>query len=300
MSGVALTHALAAGRPLITVELRPPRAGLDTDSGMDAWIDLNHAVRRFTTAGRFVFLTDDALGQAEEESLGHLAANLDETTERERLVPFLTCKHTLEHCLLYAERAAAMGLSALTVVGGDQRGGPARCVAHAYELRAHIRQRVGGVALGGWANPFRDLDEQVSFLADPDFVGEFFLTQVVSHHDTHRLAGLLSLLRSRGIERPALVGVFHYRSANPKTLERLGDFFPVPAAALTREFEAGASPEEITARSVRAALDAGAQGVYLSNLGLRGAHRLLGRILELAELSDPLNPAPTPRSRRDR
>jgi hypothetical protein len=97
---------------------------------MDAWIDLNHALRRFTASGRFVLLTDDAVGQAEEENLGHLAANLSGASEPGRLLPFLTCKHRLDYCLLYAERAAALGLEALVVLGGDPDACAARS-AHA-------------------------------------------------------------------------------------------------------------------------------------------------------------------------
>ncbi|MBT8403784.1 MAG: hypothetical protein KJP18_08010 [Gemmatimonadetes bacterium] len=276
----AFGAALRQGAPRIMVELRPPRAGLEGTAGMDAWIDLNHAVRRFTADGRLVFLTDDAVGQAEEESLGHLAANLDEGTERRRLVPFLTCKHSLDYCLLYAERAAALGLGALTVVGGDSSVGPPRCVPHAEELRRRLRQRVPELALGGWANPFRDPIEQAGFMAAPGFTADFILTQVVSHHDSDRLAALLAEARRRSADRPTLAGIFHYRSANPATLERLGAFFPVPASALTREFDAGVPADEITARSIRAALAAGADAVYVSNLGLRGAARRLQRIAD--------------------
>ena len=268
---------------LVHVELRPPRAGLDTSSGMDAWIDLNHAVRRFAGRRR-VFLTDDAVGQAEEESLGHLAANLDGGTERHRLVPFLTCKHSLEYCLLYAERAASMGIAELMVVGGDPQLGQPRCVDHAFQLRQRIRERVPTLRLGGWVNPFRDTTEQAGFLADPRFTADYVLTQVVSQHSSHRLEGLLRETRDRGVELPVLAGIFHYRSANPETLRRLGAFFPVPAPELTAEFDRGDTAEEISARGVRAALDAGADGVYLSNLGLRGAHRGLDRILRAAGL----------------
>jgi 5,10-methylenetetrahydrofolate reductase len=270
--------------PIVHVELRPPRAGLDASSGMDAWIDLNHAVRRFTSGRRRVFLTDDAVGQAEEESLGHLAANLDGHTERHRLVPFLTCKHPLEYCLLYAERAASMGLAELTVVGGDTQVGPPRCVDHAFQLRQLIRRRVPSLSLGGWANPFRRIEEQAGFLAEPSFCADYVLTQIVSQHSAKRLEGMLKEARTRGVDLPVLAGIFHYRSANSGTLERLGTFFPVPAVELTAEFAGGDAAEDITARSLRAAIDAGADGAYISNLGLRGAHRRLDRILRLAGL----------------
>jgi hypothetical protein len=278
-AGPALLRALAAPDPVVAVELRPPRADLGADAGMDAWIDLNHAMRRLTTAGRFVLLTDDAVGQAEEENLGHLEANLSVGADPRRLLPFLTCKHPLDYCLLYAERAASRGLETLAVLGGDPHVGPPRCVPHAYHLRARIAARVPGLGLGGWANPHRDADEQAGYVVDHNFHGDFYLTQVVSHHSAGQLEALVRAVARRGCDRPALAGVFHYRSANPSTLGRLGEFFPVPAEQITREFDAGDDAETITARSVRAALDAGARGVYVSNLGLRRPERTLAAIL---------------------
>ncbi len=282
----ALVHALRGpGRtgPFVSVELRPPLADLDATDGIDAWIDLNHAIRRFTGDGRFVFLTDDAVGVSEEETLGHLDANLDPGIDRSRLVPFLTCKHSIDYCRLYAERAHTMGLAALTVVGGDPRGGPPRCVPHAWQLRRRLRERVPSLGLGGWANPFRDVEEQAGFLLDPNLEADYVLTQVVSHHDAGRLVELVNRVRDEGFTAPILAGVFHYRSANPRTLARLADFLPVPAAGLTAEFGGGLPAEEVTARSVRAALASGVDGVYVSNLRLRDAPRVLGRILERVE-----------------
>jgi hypothetical protein len=275
-----LVRALAAADPVIAVELRPPRTGLGAEAGMDAWIDSSHAVRRLTGQGRFVLLTDDAVGETEEENLGHLEANLSDGADPARLLPFLTCKHALDYCLLYAERAAALGLEALAVLGGDPHVGPPRCVPHAYQLRRRIAARVPALALGGWANPHADTGEQVGYLAADAFHGAFYLTQVVSHHSAGRLERLVRALEGRRPGLPALAGIFHYRSANPRTLARLGEFFPVPAAEVTREFGSGVDPEALTARSVRAALDAGARGVYLSNLGLRRPERTLARIME--------------------
>lgn len=276
-----LPDALRDGAPLITVEVRPPRADLEGEGAMDAWIDLERAIRRFTDAGHHVLLTDDAVGRPEEENLAHLDGNLDDTVRRDRLVPFLTAKHSLDYCLLYAERAAARGFRTLTVLGGDTTVGRPRCLPHAYLLRERIRERVPGLCLGGWANPFRDPEEQAGYLVAPRATNDFFLTQVVSHHDAHRVEALWRAVRARDPDLPGLAGIFHYRSANPTTLGRLSAFLPVPAEAITREFASGASAEEITARSVRAALEAGAPGVYVSNLGLRGARRTLERILAL-------------------
>lgn len=278
--GAALLRALTAGdAPVIAVELRPPPAGLAPGESMEAWIDLHHVLRRFTGEGRFVFVTDNAVGKAEEENLAHLLGNLPEEAPRDHVVPILTSKHTLAYCLLYAQRAAAAGMDALTVVGGDTAVGPPRCLPHAYQLRARIRERVPSLTLGGWANPHRPAAEQADFLTAEDFNASFYLTQVVSHHSSAGLEALNVELERRGARVPGLAGVFLYRSANPRTLERLGAYFPVPVPELTAEFESGATPEEICARSLRAALDAGAAGVYLSNLGFREAGRRLRKVL---------------------
>jgi len=71
-----LLTALRSGQPVIAAELRPPRAELAAAEGMNAWIDTYHAVRRLTRAGTFVFLTDSAVGEPEEDNLRHLVTNL--------------------------------------------------------------------------------------------------------------------------------------------------------------------------------------------------------------------------------
>ncbi|MYH54219.1 MAG: hypothetical protein F4139_14960, partial [Gemmatimonadetes bacterium] len=96
--------------PLVGVELRPPRLGLDAARGMDVWIDMYHSVRHLSRNGTFVLLTDDAAGDPEEESLAHLAANLGSAADLATVVPFLTCKHPLEYCRLFARRAAGLGV----------------------------------------------------------------------------------------------------------------------------------------------------------------------------------------------
>jgi hypothetical protein len=276
-----LLERLERPEPLVTVELRPPKSGLGPLEIMDVWIDLNTAIRRLLRGDRFVFVTDNAVGAHEEENLAHLAANLGGEVDLRRVVPFLTTKHTLDYCLMYAARAHSAGVEALTVLGGDRSVGPPRCVPHAYELRTLIRDRVPGLVLGGWANPHADAAAQVDYLTSPAFHAEFFLTQVVSHHSLARVEALLEEMDRRRVAVPGVFGVFCYRSATPGTLGRLGEFFPVPAAELTREFEAGATPEEVCARTIRELRAAGANKVYVSNLGGRDAAARLDRILEL-------------------
>jgi hypothetical protein len=275
-----ILDALSAPGPLVTVELRPPRSDLGRQAGMSAWIDLHHTLGRLTRDDLFVFLTDNAVGAAEEENLAHVGANVGDAVDLRRIVPILTCKHALDYCETFAVRAASDGFDALTVLGGDTSVPPPRCVPHGRDLREIRRARVPGLALGGWANPHRDADEQVGFLTASDAFADFALGQVVSHHGLRGVERFLEAMERRGAGVPVVHGVFFYRSANPTTLATLSRFFPVPAEALTREFEGGASAEEICARSIRELRRLGADKVYVSNLGSRGAGRRLGRILE--------------------
>ncbi len=276
--------ALRSGSPVFAAELRPPRAELASAEGMDAWIDTYHAVRRLTREGTYVLLTDSAVGAAEEDNLRHLVTNLQHDVPRERIVPFMTSKHSMEYCLSYAERARQSGFPALVVLGGDKAVGTPRSVEHAWQLRQILREHDNTLGLGGWANPHANAEKQVAFLQAPNFNAEFYLTQVVSHHDMPAVTRFLAASRAAGVELPGVFGVFYYRSANPRTLEVLKGFLPVPAEGLTREFAEGATPEEVCARTLRALADAGARHFYISNLPVARAQNVLASILARAGL----------------
>jgi hypothetical protein len=250
---------------------------------MEVWIDMYHSIRRLARRDTIVFLTDNAVGLSEEENLAHLTTNLAGDADPRKIVPFLTSKHSLEYCLMHASRTASHGYEALTVLGGDHTAGPPRCVPHARELRALIRRRVPRLNLGGWANPLRSTEEQLNYLVDERFEADFYLTQIVSHHNIREVERFVREARRRGVPYPGVFGVFLYRSANPATLARLGDFFPVPAAEVTREFEAGMTPEEVCAKSVRMLREVGADKVYLSNLGFQSVEARYRRILQHIE-----------------
>ena len=250
--------------------------------GMDAWIDTYHAVKRLTRGGTFVFLTDSAVGAEEEDNLRHLVINLGHDVPRERVVPFMTVKHTLDYCLSYAERARQNGFPALVVLGGDKALGIPRCVEHAWELREMIRRRDTYLRLGGWANPHADPDRQADFLTAGNLTAEFYQTQVVSHHHAARVERFIDVTRRRGVSLPGVFGVFYYRSANARTLEALKGFLPVPAEELTREFEGGDTAEDICARTIRTLADAGARHFYISNLPIGRAQAVLTAILDKA------------------
>src|SRR5579864_7320402 len=270
-----LLGALQSGSSVFAAELRPPRAALAGSEGMDAWIDTYHAVRRLTRQGTFVFLTDNAVGAREEDNLRHLVTNLGYDVPRERIVPFLTAKHSLDYCLSYAERAHQSGFPALVVLGGDKTVGTPRVVEHAWQLRRMLREQDHELALGGWANPHAEAERQVDYLGSPDFYAEFYLTQVVSHHRMAPVDRFLETADRRGLALPGLFGVFYYRSANPRTLEALKAFLPVPADELMNEFGRGATAEDVCARTIRALMDAGAKHFYISNLPLGRAQIVL-------------------------
>ena len=249
---------------------------------MDAWIDTYHAVRNLTRGGTFVFLTDSAVGLKEEDNLRHLSINLGSDVPRSAVVPFLTCKHPLDYCLAYADRAHEQGFDALVVLWGDRHVGPPRCVEHAWQLREQIRRRVPNLTLGGWANPHGHCAAQVGHLLDEHAHAEFYLTQIVSHHSRAAVARFVAEGARRGLTIPGLFGLFYYRSANQRTLSALSSFLPVPVSELTREFAEGAGPEEVCARSLRALAAEGAQHFYISNLPLGRAAATLRQVMSLA------------------
>jgi hypothetical protein len=275
-----LVEALKGDASVIAAELRPPRAELGSMEGMDAWIDMYHAVRSLTRQDIRVFLTDSAVGTQEENNLRHLVTNLGSALARDRVVPFLTSKHSLEYCLTYAEQAWQQGFPSLVVLGGDKSIGRPRCVEHAWQLRREIRAHEPRLSLGGWANPQGNASTQVDYLLDECFTAEYYLTQIVSHLNIEPVERFTSEARRRGVTVPGMFGVFYYRSANPRTLQVLREFLPVPVEPLIAEFESGATPVDVCARTIRAMLDIGVRHFYISNLPLGKASATLHAIME--------------------
>ena len=264
--------------PLIAVQLRPPRADLERADSIETWMGMASAVRRLAAQDTVVGLTDNAVGTAEEENLRHLMTAVEGDVAPDRLCPFLTTKHTLEYCLWYADRAVRSGYSALTVLGGDAAVGPPRCVPHAADLRRRIRERHPTLSLGGWANPARDAARQVDFLLENGCCADFYLTQIVSHHDLDPVRRFWDEAQRCGVPWPGVFVVFYYRSANPKTLKMLASFLPVPIEPLTAEFAAGKSAAEICATTIRALRAIGITRTYVSNLSYENAPEVLAEI----------------------
>jgi len=264
-SGKQLLDRVRSATPLVAVELRPPRVAIG--QGFEPWIDMYHAVRRLAAQDTLIFTTDNALGAAEEESLRHLATNLGADADLSRVVPFLTIKHSLDYCLQFPARALEAGHRAVVTLGGDTHDGVARCVPHTVELRRLLRDRYPGLALGGWANPRREAGWQVELLKREEAVTDFFLTQVVSHHDLAPVAAFLREAERQELKTPGLFGVFYYRSGNARTLASLGSFVPVPREGLLREFgEEGLDADQVLGRTLTALRDLGVLRYYVCNL----------------------------------
>ena len=274
--------ALQSADPLIAVELRPPRAELESAAGIDAWIDTYHAIRGLVRQGVRVMVTDSAVGAQEENNLRHLVNNLGPDVPRDRVVPFMTTKHSLEFCLAYADQVVEHRFPALVVLGGDKHVGRPRSVEHAWQLRQLIRRRHPDLPLGGWANPASDPGRQVAFVGGGEFTADFYLTQIASHHRLGQVEAFLGEADRAGVTAPGIFGVFYYRSANPATLEMLSRFLPVPIDELRAEFAGGATPVDVCARSIRELRGLGVRHFYVSNLPLARTAHVLRTILDRA------------------
>src|SRR5205085_52417 len=135
---------------LINVEMSPPRSDMPLEQSVEAWIDSNRLMRKIASLGRFVFMTDGAIGHREEPNLRHVTINLGPDADRSRIIPILTTKHPLDYCLEFAKLSYSLGFTSLVVFGGDKSDGIPRCLENAYVLRRLIRQNVPVMSLGGW------------------------------------------------------------------------------------------------------------------------------------------------------
>ena len=108
---------------------------------------------------------------------------------------------------------------------------------------------------------------QVDFLLHPDVNADFYLTQIVSHHQVDRVSAFLEAGRDRTACRCRACSASSITAAPiRKTLEMLSQFLPVPVEELKAEFAAGATPIDVCARTIRLLIDAGARHFYVSNL----------------------------------
>ena len=183
MSAADLLTALRSGTSVFGAELRPPRAELATAEGMDAWIDTYHAVRRLTRQDTFVFLTDSAVGAAgrrqpassrHESRSGRPALARRAVPHGEALaglLPRRTPSAPASTGFRRSSCSAAIGRSALRARSSTP-GSCAACCGSA--------TRTSASADGPTRTPIRS--GRWTTCPRPHFHAEFFLTQVVSHH----------------------------------------------------------------------------------------------------------------------
>ena len=188
-----LTLLRASDAPVVTVELRPPRAELESAEGIDAWIDTYHAISSLARQNVRVMITDSAVGAQEENNLRHLVANLGPEWRAPNVVPFLTSKHSLDFCLGYATRPCTTAshpssCSAATSTSGGRDASSTRgsCVRH-------IRDAASGARAGRLGKSERaSAPRQVDYLLDASAHADFYLTQIVSHHQARDVEAFLA------------------------------------------------------------------------------------------------------------
>src|SRR5262249_8802369 len=159
---------------------------LALEASVEAWIDSNRLMRKITSLGRFVFMTDGAIGRRGEPNLRHVTINLGTEADRSNILPNLTTQQPIGNYPEFSQRCYTLGFTCLVVLGGDKSDNAPRCVEHAYDLRRLIRQAVPAMTLGGWANPHGG-KRQVEFMLDPDYSADFYLAQIVSHYQTRSI-----------------------------------------------------------------------------------------------------------------
>ena len=133
---------------VIAAELRTPRAELGSREGMDAWIDMYHAVRSLAR-GTYACFDRQRVGHAGGNNLRHLVRTSRRDVARDHVCAVPHDEHSVEFCLSYRSRRGQHGFQSLVVLGGDKGVGRQRCVEHAWALRERIREREPRLTLGG-------------------------------------------------------------------------------------------------------------------------------------------------------
>ena len=175
-------------------------------AGMGAWIDTYHAVRALTRRDTFVCLTDSAVGRAgrgQPPPPGH-QPRAGRRSLAHRAVPDLEAHARLLPGLRRRGRGSTASRRWSSSAATRRVGAP-RCVEHAWQLRKAIREVEPELRLGGWANPHHTPASQVGYLLDGDATADFYLTQIVSHHDRAKVGAFVAEAARRGPDDPGRV-----------------------------------------------------------------------------------------------
>ena len=192
---VSLLRVAAVGQTRSSPRSSGRRApSSDPLEGMDAWIDTYHAIRALDAPGRRRSSSPTApSARRKRTTCGTSSRTSGATLPRDRVVPFLTSKHSLDFCLSLCRAGVAARVSRRSSCSAaTRRVGRPRCVEHAWELRQRdprARAAPRRSAAGRIRTPMPA--QQVDFLLDDSFTAEFYLTQVVSHLDM-RAGGAVS------------------------------------------------------------------------------------------------------------
>ncbi len=188
-------------------------------------------------------------------------------------------------------RAHQAGFPALVVLGGDKSVGMPRSVEHAWQLRQLLHARDHTITLGGWANPHARCRHGRSTILRRRAFTQSSTSHRLSAITTSAQRGTVS--RRRTAARNDTAGCIR-RVLLPERepshrWPRCRAFCPCRVEGLTREFAAGASAEEVCARTLRTLLDVGARHFYISNLPIRRAPAVVASILERAGIEPTAN-----------
>ena len=173
------------------------------------------------------------------------------------------------------------------MLGGDTSVGPATLRRAWVALRQAIRRRQPELELGGWVNPHKNPRLQVEYLLESTATADFFLTQVVSHHDLGALESFLYEARRQDLTVPGTVRDLLLPERQPSDPRYPGS---VPAGSppgLTEDFAGGATAPEVCGLTVRALWNLGIHNIYISNLPVYGAPAVLKEVLRLAADAEP-------------
>ena len=125
------------------------------------------------------------------------------------------------------------------------RGRQTRRRAALYAPRLHVTRapqsplpRADPRRMGKPARKYRATDQ---LSVSGELRADFYLTQLVSHHHLDIVDAFQEATEAAGIHKPAVWGVFYYRSANERTLSGLASFFPVPFEGILSDFRSGMS-----------------------------------------------------------
>ncbi len=265
-----ITELLKEEKCSVSFEVFPPKA----DTAFDSVRTATEKIAQLRP--RFMSVTYGAGG-----GTGHYTLEIAKHIKEEFHVPVLahmTCVcATRESVLKRIEEIRTAGISNVMALRGDMsadmKENPVREYPHAADLIRELRNRAGGVCIGGACYPethpeCADSREDILHLAQKVEAGCDFLTTQM-FFDNAILYSFLDKIREAGIQVPVIPGIMPI--INLKQLERAvklsGSFIPHRFLSLVERF--GSSPEAMKQAGIDYATD---QIIDLFMNGSRNVH----------------------------